>query len=140
MMDWQATLHRLAKHSVFNLAGTVVDTLVLWFCAHYLFETYFGKVLLAPLISFECANIVNYLFARRYVWMDRMSGRAKTFSFRHYLAYNASYSGVFLVKTGLLLVVERITRWDVVWCNLAALLLSGIINFILTDRVLFKKR
>ena len=36
--------------------------------------------------------------------------------------------------------IERITKLDVVWCNLLALLISGLITFTMNDRVIFRKR
>ena len=131
---------RLAKHSAFSLFGTVTDTIVLWLCSDYLFKGYAGEYLLSPLISFECANLVNFLAATRFVWMDRVKGKNRAALFRSYLAYNASCTGVFFFKMLLLLIIERITKFDVVWCNLLALLISGLITFTMNDRVIFRKR
>jgi putative flippase GtrA len=38
-----------------------------------------------------------------------------------------------------LLLFERIFGWDVVWCNLSALLISGLFNYFLTDVWVFRK-
>ena len=38
-----------------------------------------------------------------------------------------------------LLLFERIFGWDVVWCNLSALLISGLANYFLTDVWVFRK-
>jgi putative flippase GtrA len=40
---------------------------------------------------------------------------------------------------GFLLLFERLFKWDVVYCNLIALLISGIVNFLLAERLVFKK-
>lgn len=131
---------RLAKHSAFSLIGTAVDTFVLWICSHYLFKGYAGVYLLSPLLSFECATIVNFLASARFVWKDRVEGRSKNSLFRSFLAYNASCTGVFFFKMVLLLLVERVAKLDVVWCNLFALSISGIISFVMNDQVIFKRR
>ena len=41
---------------------------------------------------------------------------------------------------GFLLIIERITRWDVVFCNLLALCVSGCVNFVMDEWVIFKKK
>ena len=116
-----------------------LSSLVIWICSHYLFSGYAGEYLLSPFISFECATIVNFLASSRFVWRDRIKGRKKPRLFRSYLTYNASCTGVFFVKMGLLLLIERITKLDVVWCNLLALTVSGLISFMMNDRVVFRK-
>ena len=118
--------------------GTITDTNVLWFCSHYLFNGYAGEYLISPVISFECANLVNFLAATRFVWTDRVKGRNKTSLFRSFLAYNLSCTGVFFLKMGILLLIERATGLDVVWCNLLALFVSGLITFTMNDRVIFR--
>lgn len=59
---------------------------------------------------------------------------------RLYLKYNLTNSTVFLLRLGLLLLVERLTGWDVVICNLTAMLFSGILNFIIDNLLIFRKR
>jgi putative flippase GtrA len=46
----------------------------------------------------------------------------------------------FIVKMAFLLLFEKLYGWDVIFCNLAALLISGIVNFVLAEFVVFKKR
>ena len=57
---------------------------------------------------------------------------------KHFLKFNASYAGVFFLKMLLLLGLERLTRWDVVWCNLIAVTICGFINFFMNEKVIFK--
>lgn len=83
--------------------------------------------------------MISYFF----VWKDRTRdgpdasvGRF----FRLYLKYNLTNSTVFLLRLGLLLLVERFTGWDVVICNLTAMLFSGILNFIIDNLLIFRKR
>ena len=39
-----------------------------------------------------------------------------------------------------LLIFEKIFEWDVVYCNWAALIISGLFNYFLADCVVFNKR
>ena len=39
-----------------------------------------------------------------------------------------------------LLIFEKIFGWDVVVCNLAALLISGLANYFLADMLVFKQK
>ena len=54
--------------------------------------------------------------------------------------YNISSSLVFTMKLGVILLLERLFGWNVVICNLAALCLSGLINFSLSEWVIFRKK
>jgi len=38
-----------------------------------------------------------------------------------------------------LLAIERLTGWDVVICNLLAMGVSGVLNFIINNLIIFKK-
>ena len=115
--------------------------LVLWLCSHFLFSgSYFGRNILSPVISFECAVLVNFCSSYFLIWKDRISHYTAGSFFRHYGAYNLSCTGTFLVKMGLLQLVVLLTRFDVVICNLIALCFSGLINFALNDKVIFKRK
>lgn len=129
---------RLPKYVLVNSAGTVVDTAVLWLVSHYLFQSFAGEYLLAPLISFECAVFFNFLFSFFFVWKDRVDMRnVKTF-FRKYLLYNLSCTMTFLLKMSFLLMLKYLFGWNVVICNLIAICISGIVNFIMNEWVIFR--
>lgn len=133
-------LHRFPKFVAGNLLGTLVDTLVLWGFSHFVFQSYVGKVIISPVISFEFAVFSNFLFSYNMTWKDRISHRSGKSFIRHYGAYNASCTGGFLIKMGLLLLIQALTKWDVVICNLLALCISGSYNFMMNELVIFKKR
>ena len=138
----KATFVRYIRFSLSTLAGTVVDMLVLWVCSHYLLAGhYWGEYLLSPFISFECAVLTNFTIAYFSVWKDRVSVRTKRSFLRHYVGYNLSCTGTFLLKMGVLLLIERFSGgWDVLICNILALCVSGILNFILDDRLVFRPK
>ncbi|MDE6146855.1 MAG: GtrA family protein [Bacteroidales bacterium] len=128
------------KFIISNVLGTVVDTAVLWLFSEYVFMSYAGKYVLSPVISFECAVFTNFVCSWFFVWKDRVDmGSGKAFM-RKYLFYNISASAVFLVKMGFLLLFEALFGWPAVYCNLAALCISGVLNFSLGEWVIFRKR
>lgn len=133
-------IKRLPKFIGVNLIGTAVDTAVLWLLSHYIFKGYVGEYIVSPVISFECAVLSNYLFSYFGIWKDR-AGKYETRTFvRKYVMYNLSSSAVFILKMGILLCIELIAGWDVVICNLAALCISGLVNFSLSEWVIFSSR
>lgn len=133
---------RYLKFAASTLAGMAVDMLVLWLCSHYLFEgRYWGEYLLSPFISFECAVLTNFLLAYFSVWRDRVSAHTFRSFLRHYAGYNLSCTSTFLIKMGVLLLIERFSGgWDVLICNILALSVSGIVNFALSEHVIFRKK
>lgn len=132
------TLVRFLKYSGTSLAGTLVDTLVLWILSDLVFtKGYWGEYVVSPAISFQCAVITNFLISYFYVWKDRKKTRNPFLTF---LYYDLSCTAVFLLRLGFLLLVERIFGWDVVICNLVAMCVTGIINFVMNNQVIFRKR
>ena len=132
------TALRIPKYVLVNAAGTVVDTAVLWLVSHHIFHSFAGEYLLSPFISFECAVLFNFICSFFLIWKDRMDiGNARTFMSR-YLLYNLSCTMTFLLKMGLLLFFKFLFGWDVIICNLTALCVSGIVNFVMSDRVIFR--
>ena len=132
---------RYIKFAASTLAGTAVDMLVLWLCAHYLLDgSYWREYILSPFISFECAVFTNFVIAYYGVWRDRISAWSFRSFMRHYGGYNLSCTGAFLVKMMLLLLFEHIFHWDVLWCNIVALCFSGLLNFFMNEKVVFRKK
>lgn len=123
-----------------NLIGTAVDTVVLWLFSDYVFHGYAGIYVFSPFISFECAVLVNYLCSCLFIWRDRVQNRSLRSLVRRYLAYNASCTGVFFLKMCFLLLIERLSGWDVIYCNLLALCVSGCVNFAMNEWVVFRKK
>ena len=137
-------IRRYVKFIGTNVVGTLTDTLVLWILSDFVFTNdYWGEYIISPIISFQCAVAVNFTISYFYVWKDRTVGRPdagrKRF-FRLYLAYNLSCSAVFLLRLGMMLLIEKFTSWDVVVCNLLAMCLSGILNFIIDNLLIFRKK
>ena len=137
-------LVRYVKFAGTSAIGTVVDTLVLWILSDLVFiNRYWGVYVISPFISFQCAVAVNFTISYFYVWKDRTRTHpdaSRRRFFKLYAAYNLSGSAVFLLRLGMLLLVERFTGWDVVICNLIAMCFSGIINFTISNILIFKKK
>lgn len=123
------------------MVGSVVDTLVLWLISTFVFTGgYLQEYIISPFISFQCAVAVNFIISYFYVWKDRTSHSSGRRFWGLYLFYNFSNTLVFLFRLGALLLIERFTGWDVVLCNLAAMLFSGIVNFTLDNLLIFRKK
>jgi putative flippase GtrA len=122
-----------------RLFGTGVDTLVLWICSDYLFTSYWGSYVLSPIISFEFAVMSNFLWSYCWIWSSRIVNKSWSNFWKRFFLFNLSSVAGFLIKMLFLLLFERIFGWDVVWCNLTALLISGLFNYFLTDVWVFRK-
>lgn len=133
-------LNRVPKFILGNLTGTLVDTLVLWFFSHLVFHNYVGQVIISPAISFECAVFVNFLLCYHFIWKDRVEQANSNSFLRRFGAYNVMCIGGFLIKMGFLMLIQYLTQWDVVICNLLALCVSGTFNFFMDHFVIFKKK
>ena len=134
-------LKRFGGYVSISLLGTAVDTVVLWLCSHYFLNgSYAGRNVISPAISFECAVLVNFCNSYFLVWKDRISKQSVRSFFRHYGAYNLSCTGTFIIKMVLLQFIVLLTRLDVVICNLIALCFSGLINFTMNEKVIFRKK
>lgn len=137
-------LKRYLKFMGTSFIGSMVDTLVLWILSDYIFEDrYWGEYIISPIISFQCAVAVNFTIAYFYIWRDRTrdrAGSAKSSFFRLFWAYDLTCSAVFLLRFGVMLIIERFTGWDVVFCNLLSMCFSGILNFVVDNLLIFRKK
>ena len=131
---------RFPKFFAGNLLGTAIDTLVLWLFSHFVFHGYIGQVIISPVISFECAVMTNYVFSYFVTWKDRISQVSTRSFFRRFVGYNVTCTGTFILKMGVLMLIQWLTKWDVVICNLLALCVSGVVNFLMDNFVVFKKK
>ena len=131
---------RFPKFFAGNLLGTAIDTLVLWLFSHFVFHGYIGQVIISPVISFECAVMTNYVFSYFVTWKDRISQVSTRSFFRRFVGYNATCTGTFILKMGILMLIQWLTKLDVVICNLLALCVSGVVNFLMDNFVVFKKK
>lgn len=133
-------LSKYIKFLVSRLLGTLIETVVLLVLSSYVFFSYAGKYIVAPAISFEIVMFINFIISYYWIWNKSISARnAKAFLTRLGV-FNLSAIFGFAIKMGFLLLFASILKWNVVYCNLLALLISGIVNFLLAEKVVFKKR
>lgn len=135
-------LVRYVKFLGTSIVGTMVDMLVLWIFSDFVFkEGYWGEYVFSPIISFQCAVSVNFLISYFYVWRDRRVSDSGIRRFvKLYLAYDLTGSAVFLLRLGILLLIERFTGWDVLLCNIIAMCFSGLLNFTISNLLIFRKK
>ena len=130
---------RFVKFHITGLSGTVVDMAVLFALSRFAFQTDFQIYYLAPVISFEISAFYNYNISLFWVWRDRrVSGQLKYFP--RFLQFNLARIVGFAVRMIILLSVKEVFALDVLWCNLAGLSVSGIVNFLAGEKIIFKKQ
>lgn len=120
--------------------GTVVDTLVLWFCEKLIFKGYWGEYIISPAISFEVATLFNFVLSYYWIWKSRVENKSAKVFWHLFWIFNLSCVAGFFVKMVFLLLFERLFGFDAVICNLLALCISGIFNFYLAEWMVFKKK
>ncbi len=130
---------RYIKFVVSRLFGTLVDTIILWLLSNYIFSSYVGVYIISPAISFEVAMFSNFCFSYFWIWNMRLENKGTKTFFIRLLYFNLSSIGGFGIKMGCLLLFERLFHLDVVYCNLLALLISGLANYFLADLMVFRK-
>ncbi len=132
------TISKYLKFLISRLLGTVVDTLVLWILSRTILDGgYSATYIVAPIISFEMAVMSNFLCSYYWIWTARIHHKTTRAFWRHFFAFNLSAVAGFVVKMLFLLLFERMFGWNVVLCNLAALTISGGLNYLLSERVVF---
>ncbi len=140
---------RFVMFSITSGAGTLVDLGGHWWLSATFFPgRYWWTFWVSPVISFEAAVLTNFLISYYFVWRERISRRNTRSFFRHYAGYNATATGVFLVKLLLmqgfhLLLVAlgwfQGKTYEPALCNLLALCISGCFSFVLNEFVVFRK-
>ena len=134
-------LARYIKFMLSTLGGTAVDCLVMWLLAEVLFaQSEVVSLLVAPTVSFECAVFANYTLAYFFVWKDRVGERSARGFWGRFLPYNVSCIAAFLIKMVPFVLIRHFAGLNVVLCNLIALCLSGIFNFVMNEWVIFRKK
>ena len=130
---------RFIKFAGSSLVGGTVDMLLVWLLSGYVFNGYLGDVIISPIISFECSVIVGFTFCWYFVWNDRISNKSGRSFLKHQMVYNASNIGVFGIRMLLVVLIERIFSGNLVIINLISRLLAGLVNYMIADKLIFKK-
>ena len=129
---------------VFDYVGIAILLILIVICVQNFVVDAKGYAKVDPVrkwdgrISFECAVLFNFLCSFFLIWKDRMDiGNARAFMSR-YLLYNMSCTMTFLLKIGLLMFFKFLFGWDVIIYNLTVLYVYGIVNLVMSDRVIFR--
>lgn len=130
-------LKKFRRFVVTSFTGTIVDTFFLWSFSNFVFQSYTGKYVLAPTISFEFAMFSNYLTSYFWIWKERVKFRKGDF-IKRLVFYNLNCALAFAVKLGLIIFIERVSHLHVVYCNLIALTFTGLINYHIQDKMIFR--
>lgn len=121
--------------------GTLVDTAVLWLFADLVFKgSYVGENIVSPTISFEIATLVNYITSYCFIYNNRIEQRSARQFWGRFLTFNLSSVLGFLIKMAMLLLFKHWLGWHVVLCNLLALCVSGLFNFLFADQWVFGRK
>jgi len=126
------------KFTLKGIMGIAVNTAILWILTRYLFDSYFTIYILAPSISSEVSILFTYIICYFWIWKNRVHNNKRDF-FRRIPGYNATACISFAVKMFLLIIIERIFHFDVVICNLLAITVSGSVNFLAGEKIIFRK-
>ena len=132
-------LRRLVIFMLCSTSGTIVELVVVWLCSTFLFHNYVGQYVVSPIIAFECAVVVDFVFYSRILWRKRSKG----IGFRSYLVrllkFNLSASGVYLLRLALIQAMGLAWHLHVVWCEMISMCFSGTLNYIISENLIFKK-
>ena len=143
-------LMRFAVFSITSGVGTIVDLGGHWWLSsRFMTDRYWWTFWVSPIISFEAAVLTNFFIAYYLVWKERISERTPRSLVRHFAGYNATATGVFLVK---LLIMQgfhlvfvafgwfQTKTYEPALCNFLALMISGCLSFVLNEFVVFRKK
>jgi len=93
--------------------------------------------LLATGLAVEIAVIHNFLWHERYTWADRPAARAMQ-SLVRLAKFNASNGAVSIIgNLGLMRLLVGEMKLNYVASNLVAIVLCSVVNFLLSDRLVF---
>ncbi len=132
-------LLRFAFFTLTRSLGTIVDCGVVWLLADFVFEDYFLVNVLSPTISFEMAVFVNFLTGTYWVFNNRIDNSKKGSVIKRFLKFNLSAIIGYLVKLSVLNILVASLGWHTALCNFLALMVAGLLNYLLADKWVFKK-
>lgn len=123
---------KLVRYFISTMGGITAETILLWVLSDFVWPDWeFGISVIAPTLGFELCLLVNYSMVRYFVWRERQPSLWR---------FHVSNVSVYVVKMIFLLSIRYSVGIDIVWCNFLAMGLAGLINFVLNDRVVFRKR
>ena len=125
---------RWIKFNAVGGAGIVVQLTALWLLRSALHQNY----LVATTLAVETAVLHNFLWHERYTWADRVRISLRESSLR-LLKFNLTNGGISIV--GNLLLMQLFVgdlHVNFVVANLVAIAVCSILNFVVSDRLVFE--
>jgi putative flippase GtrA len=135
------TMVRFIKFAGVGLVAGTVDISLVWALTKFIFGGYYGQMVVSPVISYECSIIVGFVFSWYFIWNDRLSTGGRSEFWKRLAAYNVSNVGIFALRVLLVMMFEKI--WDggnLVIINTVSRILAGLLNFVITDKLIFKRK
>jgi putative flippase GtrA len=135
------TMVRFIKFAGVGVVAGTVDISLVWVLTKFIFGGYYGQMVVSPVISYECSIIVGFVFSWYFIWNDRLSTGGRSEFWKRLAAYNVSNVGIFALRVLLVMMFEKI--WDggnLVIINTVSRILAGLLNFVITDKLIFKKK
>lgn len=125
-------VQKLMRYCISTLGGIAAESVFLWVLSDYVWPNWeFGISILGPTLGFELCLLINFSAVRYFVWRDRKSSLWR---------YHVSNASVYGVKMAFLLPIRYFSGIDIVICNFIAMGLAGLLNFILNDVFVFRKK
>ncbi|OFV90344.1 MAG: hypothetical protein A3G76_01610 [Acidobacteria bacterium RIFCSPLOWO2_12_FULL_65_11] len=127
-------LLRFARFAAVGVLGIGVQLTVLWVLVDALDVGY----LLATGVAVSAAIVHNFFWHERWTWVDRtVPGRAMPTAFARFVLANGLVS--LAGNTAVTAALVSATRLHPVAANAAAVGVCGLVNFMLADRVVFRR-
>lgn len=140
-MKGNSTLVRFIKFAGVGLIAGTVDISLVWVLTKFVFGGYYGQVMISPIISYECSIIVGFVFSWYFIWNDRLSSGSRKEFWTRLMAYNISNVGIFAIRVLLVMLFEWLWNGgNLVIINTVGRILAGLVNFVITDKLIFRKR
>ena len=135
------TMVRFIKFAGVGLVAGTVDISLVWVLTKFIFGGYYGQMVVSPVISYECSIIVGFVFSWYFIWNDRLSTGGRSEFWKRLAAYNVSNVGIFALRVLLVMMFEKICDGgNLVIINTVSRILAGLLNFVITDKLIFKKK
>ena len=132
---------RFIKFAGVGLVAGTVDISLVWALTKFIFGGYYGQMVVSPVISYECSIIVGFVFSWYFIWNDRLSTGGRSEFWKRLAAYNVSNVGIFALRVLLVMMFEKILDGgNLVIINTVSRILAGLLNFVITDKLIFKKK
>ena len=130
--------NRFIKFGSVGLSGTVVNLVVLYLGQEYIFSSIAstdGRLNLSLALAIFCATVNNFAWNRLWTWADRKSEIDK-----HFALQLGQYFVACWVAIALQFVFTKVLAVYIYYlaANIAAIVLSSIVNFFVNDAWTFK--